>query len=166
MIAVIAILTYSDVKSRTILGVALIPEVVILLIFDAGRVLRRAARITSPKPSMSSRSMTPVTAQKVGTVDIPAGAAAVGVFMAFWSWVGFEMAPNYAEESRDPKRIVPLSLYISVVGLGIFYIIISWCARFGISDQGRHAGQGLRRRFRQLLPHADRVSSSAAGLRS
>ena len=44
-------------------------------------------------------------------MDIAAGAAAVGIFMAFWSWVGFEMAPNYAEESRDPKRIVPRSLY-------------------------------------------------------
>jgi amino acid transporter len=64
----------------------------------------------------------------VGTVSIPAGAAAVGIFMAFWSWVGFEMAPNYAEESRDPKRIVPQSLLISVVGLGIFYVIVSWCA--------------------------------------
>ena len=49
--------------------------------------------------------------------------------MAFWSWVGFEMAPNYAEESRDPKRIVPLSLYISVIGLGVFYIFVSAGAR-------------------------------------
>src|SRR6185437_9635541 len=71
---------------------------------------------------------TPVAEQKVGDVDIAAGAAAVGIFMAFWSWVGFEMAPNYAEESRDPKRIVPLSLYISVIGLGIFYTLTSWCA--------------------------------------
>src|SRR5262249_51297892 len=59
---------------------------------------------------------------------IPAGAAAVGIFMAFWSWVGFEMAPNYAEESRDPKRIIPQSLLISVIGLGVFYTIVSWCA--------------------------------------
>ena len=32
-----------------------------------------------------------------------AGAAGIGIFFAFWSWVGFEMAPNYAEESRDPR---------------------------------------------------------------
>ena len=51
---------------------------------------------------------------------VQAGAAGIGLFFAFVSWTGFEMAPNYAEESRDPKRIVPLSLYISVVGLGIF----------------------------------------------
>ena len=38
------------------------------------------------------------------------------------------MAPNYAEESRDPKRTIPQSLLISVIGLGLFYIIVSWCA--------------------------------------
>jgi amino acid transporter len=59
---------------------------------------------------------------------LAAGAAGIGLFFAFWSWVGFEMAPNYGEESRDPKRIVPLSLYISVLGLGIFYVITSWAA--------------------------------------
>jgi len=41
------------------------------------------------------------------------------------------MAPNYAEESRDPKRIVPLSLYVSVLALGIFYVIVSWAAVSG-----------------------------------
>ena len=33
-------------------------------------------------------------------------AAGVGLFLAFWSWVGFEAIPNYAEESKDPKRNV------------------------------------------------------------
>ena len=28
-----------------------------------------------------------------------AGTLGVGIFGAFWSWIGFEMAPNYAEES-------------------------------------------------------------------
>ena len=74
--------------------------------------------------------------QTVGTVTIGAGAAAVGIFMAFWSWVGFEMAPNYAEESRDAKRIVPQSLYISVIGLGVFYVIISWCAVSAYPTEG------------------------------
>jgi amino acid transporter len=43
------------------------------------------------------------------------------------------MAPNYGEESRDPKRNVPRSLYISVIGLGIFYIITSWAPFAGYS---------------------------------
>ena len=60
-----------------------------------------------------------------------AGSVGIGLFFAFWSWVGFEMAPNYAEESRNPKRIVPRALYISVIGLGVFYTLTSWAPLFG-----------------------------------
>ena len=41
------------------------------------------------------------------------------------------MAPNYGEESRDPKKIVPRALYISVIGLGIFYTFTSWASLAG-----------------------------------
>jgi amino acid transporter len=44
------------------------------------------------------------------------------------------MAPNYAEESRNPKRIVPRALYISVIGLGVFYTLTSWAPLFGYSS--------------------------------
>jgi amino acid transporter len=77
----------------------------------------------------------------LGGTDIAAGAWAVGVFFAFWSWVGFEMSPNYGEESKDPKRIVPLSMYISVVGLGIFYTITSWAAISGYASTAAAAVQ-------------------------
>ncbi len=33
-----------------------------------------------------------------------ASAAGVGFFGAYWSWVGFEMAPNYAEEAQEPEE--------------------------------------------------------------
>jgi amino acid transporter len=129
MIAVIAVLAYRDVKlSAKILGVALVAEVAILVIFVLGVVFASSGTNFNPEALNVFKVYTPLPAQTVGTVAIPAGAAAVGIFMAFWSWVGFEMAPNYAEESRDPKRIVPQSLLISVVGLGIFYVIVSWCA--------------------------------------
>jgi amino acid transporter len=55
-----------------------------------------------------------------------AGTVGVGIFGAFWSWIGFEMAPNYAEESKDPKRIMSPATYISVVGLGVLYTFICW----------------------------------------
>ena len=122
MVALIAILTYFDVKLSTwVLGIALIGEVFILLVFDIGIFSNSAANV-------QSAALNPLNAfkgfPKVG--DLSEGAAAIGLFFAFWSWVGFEMAPNYGEESRDPKRIVPLSLYISVLGLGIFYTFTSW----------------------------------------
>jgi len=62
---------------------------------------------------------------------VAAGSAAIGVFFAFWSWVGFETTAVYGEESRDPKRIVPPATMIAVVGLGIFYTFVSWMAVSG-----------------------------------
>ena len=125
-----AILSYVDVKlSSLILGAALVSEVVILLIFDVGVLT------SSTGTNISAAMLNPMAAfhgfaafKSASGQDLGAGAAAIGLFFAFWSWIGFEMAPNYGEESRDPKRIVPLSLFISVIGLGIFYIITSWMA--------------------------------------
>lgn len=124
------ILSYFEVKlSAAVLGVALILEVLILAIFAIGVISAPAGTTSFSLESLNVfKVYTPVMEQKVGEVAIGAGAAAIGIFMAFWSWVGFEMAPNYAEESRDPKRNIPRSLIISVIGLGVFYTIISWCA--------------------------------------
>jgi amino acid transporter len=58
--------------------------------------------------------------------EIAAGAAAIGVFFAFWSWVGFETTAVYGEESRNPRHIVPRATLIAVVGLGTFYTFVSW----------------------------------------
>ena len=131
MIGGIAVLSFFDVKlSAIVLGAALIAEVVILVIFDFG-VFSHAGN----GAVVSAAAVNPVAAfqgfeafKSADGKDVAAGVFAIGLFFAFWSWVGFEMAPNYGEESRDPKRIVPLSLYISVLGLGIFYIITSWAA--------------------------------------
>ena len=109
------------------MGAALIAEVAILVIFVLGVFFAKSGTNFNLENLNVFNVYTPLAEQKVGDVAIPAGAAAVGVFMAFWSWVGFEMAPNYAEESRDPKHIIPRSLMYSVVGLGIFYVIVSWC---------------------------------------
>jgi hypothetical protein len=34
-------------------------------------------------------------------------AAGLGLFFAFWSWVGFESTAMYGEETRHPKRVIP-----------------------------------------------------------
>ncbi len=132
MVALIAVLTYFDVKlSSAILGVALVAEVIILIVFDGG-VLAQAGH----GANVQLAALNPIAAFK-GFPEhdkLQAGAAGIGLFFAFWSWVGFEMAPNYAEESRDPKRIVPLSLYISVVALGILYTVTTWAATSGFGS--------------------------------
>src|SRR5436309_12481725 len=83
--------------------------------------------------NVSASAINPIEAFKgfPGGGGIAAGAAGIGIFFAFWSWVGFEMAPNYGEESHDPKKTVPRAMYISVIGLGIFYTITSWAGVSG-----------------------------------
>jgi amino acid transporter len=131
------VLSYLDVRlSAAVLGVTLVLEVIILALFDIAVATAPAGTNFTADSLNLLKVLTPVAEQKVGEIDIAAGAAAVGVFMAFWSWVGFEMAPNYAEESRDPKKIIPRSLYISVIGLGLFYIVTSWCAVSAFPSEG------------------------------
>jgi amino acid transporter len=114
----ISILCYFDVElSVRVLGFALIGEIVILTIFDL--VVFGGGGSSADGIQVESLNMFQLTDPGVGL------AAGVGLFLAFWSWVGFEAVPNYAEESRDPQRIVPRATLISVVGLGIGYVITS-----------------------------------------
>ncbi|WP_371547672.1 APC family permease [Streptomyces sp. NBC_00554] len=60
--------------------------------------------------------------------------AGLGLFFAFWSWVGFESTAMYGEESRNPKKIIPKATMISVLGVGIFYVFVSWMAISGTGE--------------------------------
>lgn len=60
--------------------------------------------------------------------------AGLGLFFAFWSWVGFESTAMYGEESRDPKKIIPKATMISVLGVGVFYVLVSWMAITGSGE--------------------------------
>src|SRR5918997_1857196 len=113
----ISVLCYFDVElSVRVLGAALIGEIIILAIFD---LLVFGQGGGSDGIHLEALNVFQLTDPGVGL------AAGVGLFLAFWSWVGFEAVPNYAEESRDPKRIVVQATLISVVALGIGYVITS-----------------------------------------
>lgn len=130
--ALIAILCWFDVElSARILGVGLLCEIISLIVFDV---------IVFANGHVSAAAINPLNGLKslpaghfAGT-PIAAGAAGIGIFFAFWSWVGWETAPNYGEESRDPKRNVPRALYISVIGLAFFYTLTSWAGISGYSS--------------------------------
>jgi amino acid transporter len=114
----ISALCYWDVElSVKVLGTALIGEIVILAIFDL--VVFGSGGSDADGIQLEALNVFQLTDPGVGL------AAGVGLFLAFWSWVGFEAVPNYAEESRDPKRIVVKATLISVIALGVGYVITS-----------------------------------------
>ena len=117
-----------EVTSK-ILGVFLVSEVIVLIIFFV------AILVQGGKDGLSLQPLNPleIFSNSTGAASVfGATTVGVGLFGAFWSWVGFEMAPNYAEESKEPKKIMAPATYISVIGLGILYILVSWAYVMGV----------------------------------
>jgi amino acid transporter len=127
MVVLISILSYFDIHlSSIVLGVGLIAEVVILIIFDGAMFAHGHVNFAAVNPVNAFKGFP-------AAHGLAAGAVGIGLFFAFWSWVGFESAPNYGEESKNPKKIVPRALYISVIGLGVLYTVTSWAPFSGYS---------------------------------
>jgi amino acid transporter len=131
MLVLNAILAYYDINiAAKVLGVFLLTEIVMLSL-GAFAVLFHGG---GPDGLAISETLNPIGAFEpaAGVVGASAG---LGLFFAFWSWVGFESTAMYGEESRDPKRIVPRATMLSVVGIGLFYVFVSWMAVAGTGPQ-------------------------------
>ncbi|RBY77257.1 amino acid permease [Geodermatophilus sp. TF02-6] len=128
-ILIVAVLGYFDISlAAIVLGVFLVAEVVLLSALALSVLVRGGG-----PDGIVWQSVNPVEAFTrlpegggFGIEGLAAGSAAIGLFFAFWSWVGFETTAVYGEESRNPKRIVPRATLLAVVGLGLFYTFVSW----------------------------------------
>ncbi|WP_433800601.1 APC family permease [Actinomycetospora sp. CA-084318] len=122
-LAVMSLLAWFHIElTAKVLGVMLVAEVLALAVLAVAVFVQGGAEGFSAAPFDPTQVFGNAGALQVfGTT-----AAGIALFAAFWSWVGFEMAPNYAEESRDPHRIATIATYGSVVGLGIFYMVVSY----------------------------------------
>jgi amino acid transporter len=132
-LAVMSALAWFHVElTAKVLGVSLVAEVLALLVLSIGIFVHGGAEGFSAAPFNPAEVFGNVSAIKV----FGAAASGVALFAAFWSWVGFEMAPNYAEESRDPNRIAKIATYGSVIGLGLFYMFSSYAFVTGWGLEG------------------------------
>jgi amino acid transporter len=127
-IALMFFVSYFHVESvAKFLGFCLIGELLILMIFAFAVVVKGGGpdgiiwEALNPAAIFSGGEGVAGAERVFG-----ASAAGVGFFACFWSWVGFEMAPNYAEEARNPKKMMAAAIYISCIGLGVVYVFWSW----------------------------------------
>jgi amino acid transporter len=118
------LLSYFHIElAAKVLGISLICELIILAVFSFAVLFQGGQKFSfaplNPAEIFGSSANHAFTA-------LGGAAAGIGLFAAFWSWVGFEMAPNYAEESREPKKMMSRAIYISCIGLGIIYTFVCW----------------------------------------
>lgn len=114
------ILTYFDINlTAKVLGVFLITEIFMLGLVAVVTLLNGGG-----PDGLMAYTLNPANA--FTTSGLQAGAVGLGLFMCFWSWVGFESTAMYGEESREPKKIIPIATLVSVVGIGLFYTFVSW----------------------------------------
>ena len=133
---------YFDIKlTARVLGVFFVGEVGVLLIFAVAVLVQGGAH------GLTAAPLNPFKLFNNPSAIAVFGAAAPGValFGAFWSWVGFEMAPNYGEESRQPKQIFSRATFGTLLALGTLYVLVSYAFTVGWGTD--HVAQGVNAQF-------------------
>uniref|UniRef100_UPI001C2F7D01 APC family permease n=1 Tax=Streptomyces sp. GbtcB6 TaxID=2824751 RepID=UPI001C2F7D01 len=112
-IAVVAVLGYRSADlSAKVLGTLMVAEFGILIVFDL-LVAGDKGGAALPSASFSGSEVT-------------SGSLGIAMMFAFLSFVGFESAALYGEETKEPEHTVPKATYIAVASIGVFYVLTSW----------------------------------------
>ncbi|MGI5453448.1 APC family permease [Streptomyces sp. CA-249302] len=100
-----------DINAR-VLGVLLVIEVIMVVIFDFAAIGDPASE------GLSLHAFNPDTLTGAG----------VGTALCFCiaAFLGFEQAPVYAEETSRPHILVPRVMFFAVAGVAVFFAVSSW----------------------------------------
>jgi amino acid transporter len=101
----------ADLSAKT-LAALMAAEFTILIVFDVISVAKHGG---GALPALSFS----------GT-QVFSGSLGIAVLFAFTSFVGFESAALYGEETRDPERSIPRATYIALTSIGVFYVLTTW----------------------------------------
>lgn len=119
--ALVALFGYLNIDmSARILGVLMILEVLILLVFDIAVLMQ---------VDFSGNVFQGFTVSQIISPGM-----GVALMFAFACFVGFESTIIYGEEAKNPKRTVPLATYIALLIIGGFYTLTTWCIGLAYQD--------------------------------
>ncbi len=70
--------------------------------------------------------------------DQPFSAVGLAAVFGFLSFAGFEGAATLGEETRNPRRSIPIAILTAVLGTGVLYVLITYAQTvgFGIDANG------------------------------
>ena len=106
-----------------VLGVLLTLEVLILLIVGFAIFI-----VGGPEGVDFGASFSPTEIFAGGFT----GTAGIALAFAFASFIGFEATAIYGEESRDPKRTVPIATYAAIAVITLLFAIVSFAMVTGL----------------------------------
>lgn len=123
VLAIVAVLGYRRIElSSRVLGVLLVGEVAIVLVFDAVVTGRGGAQ-------------GPSTAFLVPS-EIGSGSLGVALMFAVAGFIGFEATAVFRDEAHDPARTIPRATYLALVLIGAFYTLSGWAVVTAWGDAG------------------------------
>ncbi len=112
-LVIVAFLGYRSVDlSAKILGFLMIAEFFVLIVFEV---------LVFAKHGLSSFPIESFTYKQATS-----GPLGIAALIAFTSFIGFESAALYGEETKNPEKSIPRATYIAVVLVGVFYVITTW----------------------------------------
>lgn len=112
-IALVGILGYRQVDlSAKILTVLVLFEYVIVFIVD-GAVLVQGGDSGLSIPLFDFSKLT-------------AGSFPAAILFALGCFIGIEATTIYGEEAKDPQRTIPRATYLSIITIGLFFLVTSW----------------------------------------
>lgn len=129
--AIVAVFGYRQIDlSAKVLGVLVAIEYIVVVILDL---------VIIAKGGDSGNTLVSFTPDA-----FLSGSPAIGMLLCFAAFMGFEATTIYSEEAIDPARTVPRATYLSVIVIGVFYTISTWCMVTGVgADKLMPTLQGL-----------------------
>jgi amino acid transporter len=71
----------------------------------------------------------------------PGGGLFLGIVLSILSFLGFEAAATLGEETKNPRKNIPIAVFGSMITVGIFYVIMSYIAviGYGVNNMAQYA---------------------------
>lgn len=134
-VALVGILGWLKIDlNAKVLGVLMLIEVVMVLVFDAATI------IDPSEQGLSMRSFSPEALTGTG----------LGTALSFClaTFIGFEQSPVYAEETRRPQVVVARVTLVAAVCVAVFFAVSSWAVSVAVGPSeivsaSREQGPGL-----------------------
>ena len=119
-----------------VLGVFFVGEMAVLAVFAVAVLVQGGAAGLSAAPLDPSA----LVENEAAVAAFGAAAPGLALFGALWSWTGFEMAPNYGEETRRRPGIMAAAMLGTLAVLAVVYVLVSYAFVTGYGTDGVVAG--------------------------